>query len=60
MLATGPMSIHRAMLFRQLSDDIVYVTNGSEPTVEKLTELAARGIVVVDGVLTTSKPSTTG
>jgi thioredoxin reductase len=40
VLETGPMSVHQALLFRQLSDDIVFFGSPSD-------ELAKRGIRVV-------------
>lgn len=46
VLATGPMSIHQAMLFRQLSSDIVYF--GTPPDADAAEQLAARGITVVE------------
>lgn len=52
VLATGPMSIHQALLFRQLSDDVVFFTHGSDPTPESRDTLAAVGIGVVDGTVT--------
>ncbi|MFC7404515.1 NAD(P)/FAD-dependent oxidoreductase [Georgenia alba] len=52
VLATGPMSLHAAQLFRQLSDDVVYFRHLS-PQLEdhQAEELAARGIRVVDGAV---------
>jgi hypothetical protein len=29
ILATGPVSIHHALLFRQLTDDLVYFSRGT-------------------------------
>lgn len=50
LLATGPMAMHQAQLFRQLSDDVVYLTHdGPEPTAEDAERLTARGIRVVTG-----------
>jgi thioredoxin reductase len=50
ILATGPMSVHQALMFRQLSDDIVYFTHTTAPLPEdEAAQLAARGISVVDG-----------
>jgi thioredoxin reductase len=51
ILHNGPASMHHAMLFRQLSDRIVYFTNGAELERDGLEELAARGIKAVDGVV---------
>ncbi|MEB3369982.1 FAD-dependent oxidoreductase [Saccharopolyspora mangrovi] len=48
VLATSPMSVHQALLFRQWSDRITVLLNGSEPpTGEEAAKLAARGIEVV-------------
>jgi thioredoxin reductase len=50
VLGTGPLSIHQALLFRQLSEDVVLFT-GTMPTLtdEQSEQLAARGIRVVEG-----------
>ncbi|WP_428963637.1 NAD(P)/FAD-dependent oxidoreductase [Micromonospora fluostatini] len=50
VLATGPMSVHQALLFRQWSADVTYFTHtGAPPTEEQAEQLAARGIPVVTG-----------
>ena len=49
VLATGPLSVHQAMLFRQLSDDVTVVTCGVHLTPEQHEELLARGVRVVAG-----------
>jgi thioredoxin reductase len=49
VLASGPMSVHQALLFRQLSDDVVYFRQGTVLDEASATRLAARGIRVVDG-----------
>jgi thioredoxin reductase (NADPH) len=50
VLASGPMAVHQALLFRQLSDDVtLFRHTGPEPTEEQWEQLAARGIAVVDG-----------
>ena len=49
ILATGPMSVHQALLFRQLSDDVTFFAHGLRPDDEQSEQLAARGIPVVDG-----------
>ncbi len=52
VLATGPMSVHQALMFRQWSDDVVLLRHtGPEPTAEEREQLEARGIPVVDGVV---------
>lgn len=48
VLATSPMGIHQAMMFRQLSDDVVLFT-ADPPTGEQAMELSARGVRVVPG-----------
>jgi thioredoxin reductase len=53
VLATGPMSVHQALMFSQLSEDVLYFRHKApEPTEEEAAQLAARGIRVVDGVVT--------
>jgi thioredoxin reductase len=49
VLATGPLSVHQALLFRQLSDDVTVFSNSWPLTDEDTEQLAARGISVVDG-----------
>ena len=49
ILATGPMSVHQALLFSQLSDDVTYVAHSVSPDEEQSEQLAARGIRVVHG-----------
>lgn len=49
VLATGPMSVHQAHMFRQLSADVTYFSHTMPPTAEQAEELAARGIRVVAG-----------
>ncbi|MEV6110050.1 NAD(P)/FAD-dependent oxidoreductase [Streptomyces sp. NPDC051940] len=50
VLATGPMSVHQTLLFRQLSDDVMYFAH-TAPALsdEDADKLAARGIPVVEG-----------
>ncbi|WP_329033724.1 NAD(P)/FAD-dependent oxidoreductase [Streptomyces sp. NBC_01725] len=48
ILAVGPASVHHAMLFRQLTDDLVYFTRGAELDEGTRARFAARGIRVVD------------
>jgi len=51
VIASHPMFTHQALLFRQLSDDVVVFTHGVDPTPEQRTQLLARGIgLVEDGV----------
>ena len=50
VLASGPRSVHQALLFRQLSDDVTFFTHTTPAlTDEQAEELAARGIAVVEG-----------
>jgi SAM-dependent methyltransferase len=50
VLATTPMAVHQALLFRQLSADVVYLQHGGVPLgPEEAEQLAARGIPVVEG-----------
>ena len=49
VLATGPMSVHQAMLFRQLSEDVMFFSHTMPP--EDAEEMTARGIRIVDGVV---------
>jgi thioredoxin reductase len=52
VVATGPRSVHQALLFRQLSADVAYFTHvGPTPTEEEAGQLAARDIRVVTGEL---------
>jgi thioredoxin reductase len=49
VLAAGPMSVHQAFLFRQLTDSVRYFPNGTEPSADDLAKFAALGILVVAG-----------
>jgi len=50
VLATGPMSVHQALLFRQWSADVTLFTHRAPaPDPEPAERLAARGIAVVTG-----------
>jgi thioredoxin reductase len=50
VLATGPMSVHQALLFRQWSADVtLFPHTGPAPDAEQAEQLAARGIAVVPG-----------
>ena len=49
VLATSPMSVHQAQLFRQLSADVTFFAHTAPPSAEQAEELAARGIRVVTG-----------
>lgn len=50
VLATGPMTVHAALLWRQLSDDVVVFRHDAPPfPEEERDKLAARAIRVIDG-----------
>jgi thioredoxin reductase len=50
VLASGPMSVHQALLFRQLSADVMFFAHiMAPPAGEEAEQLAARGISVVTG-----------
>jgi thioredoxin reductase len=48
VLATGQASIHHALLFRQLTDDLVYFTRNTALDENTRARFAARGIRIVD------------
>jgi thioredoxin reductase len=52
VLASGPLSVHQALLFRQLSGDITYFTHTLPPSGEQEEQLASRGVRMVDGEVT--------
>ncbi|MGC4854941.1 NAD(P)/FAD-dependent oxidoreductase [Micromonospora sp. DT4] len=53
VLATGPMSVQQALMFRQLSPDVRYFSHtGWNPTEEQAAQLAASDIPVVSGEVT--------
>ncbi|MEU5940378.1 FAD-dependent oxidoreductase [Micromonospora sp. NPDC047548] len=53
VLATGPTATHLALLFRQLTDDVVVFTHTGPPLPDDQAEqLAARGVTVVAGEVT--------
>lgn len=49
VLAVSPMSVHQALLLRQLSADVTVLLNGVELPPEALEQLAAREVGVVEG-----------
>lgn len=49
VLASGPLAVHQALLFRQWSADVTFFSHTMPPTGEQAEQLAARGISVVDG-----------
>ncbi|WP_278263266.1 NAD(P)/FAD-dependent oxidoreductase [Nocardia sp. AG03] len=50
VLASGPMSVHQALLFSQLSDDVVVLAHTAPAlSAEDAEKLTARGIRIVEG-----------
>jgi thioredoxin reductase len=50
VLASGPTAVHQALLFRQLSDDVVLLSHTMpQPEGQEADQLAALGIAVVPG-----------
>ncbi len=52
VLAISPMSVHQALLLRQLSADVTVLAHTTTFPDEALEQLAARGIAVVEGEVT--------
>ncbi|MFJ8311675.1 MULTISPECIES: NAD(P)/FAD-dependent oxidoreductase [unclassified Streptomyces] len=53
VLATGPLAVHQALLWRQWSTDItLFLHTMGEPDEQQYEELAARGVSVVAGEVT--------
>ncbi len=48
VLASGPRATHQALLFRQLSDDVVLFTHTHPPSDDERAQLAARNIPVIE------------
>jgi thioredoxin reductase len=58
VLATTRLGVHQALMWRQWSADVtLFVHTGPQPTVEESEQLAARGIDVVSGEVTTLETS---
>lgn len=49
VLATGPAAVHQALLFSQLSDDVVVLAHTATPAPEDRARLAAAGVRVQEG-----------
>jgi thioredoxin reductase len=49
VLATGPVSVHQALLFRQWSDDVCFFSHNRELGAEDLAKLNALGVPVTAG-----------
>jgi thioredoxin reductase len=47
VLGSGPMSHHQALLFRQLSDDVVFFAHDAPPDDEQAEQLTALGVRIV-------------
>ena len=60
ILAVGPASVHHALLFRQLTDDLVYFTRGTDLDQEARARLAALGVRVVDTEVSRVESDETG
>ncbi|APU15388.1 NAD(P)/FAD-dependent oxidoreductase [Actinoalloteichus fjordicus] len=52
ILAVGPASVHHVLLFRQLTEDLVYFTRGTDLDEDARARFAARGVRVVDTPVT--------
>lgn len=58
VLATGPLAVHQALLWRQWTSDItLFLHTAPEPSDEEYEQLAARGITVVEGEVTAVESS---
>lgn len=51
VLATGPMAVHQAMMFRLLSPHVSVLTHTAPPTPEQSKDLTQRNITVVAGTV---------
>jgi thioredoxin reductase len=49
VLATGPAAVHQALLFSQLSDDVVVLTHTAPPQAEDRARLSAAGVRLQEG-----------
>ncbi|MFF5449244.1 NAD(P)/FAD-dependent oxidoreductase [Streptomyces sp. NPDC012888] len=52
VLATGPLAVHQAQLWRQWTDRVTLLAHTTTPTGEERRELTARGIAVAGGRVT--------
>ncbi|GIJ44126.1 oxidoreductase [Virgisporangium aliadipatigenens] len=52
VLAIGPMATHQALLFSQLSDDVILFGHTNPPSPEQAAQLAKRRVRVVSGEVT--------
>jgi thioredoxin reductase len=60
VLAVGPVSVYQALLFRQLTEDLVYFTRGTGLDEDTRARFAARGIRVADGQVTAVESDESG
>ncbi|MBD8062492.1 NAD(P)/FAD-dependent oxidoreductase [Oceanitalea stevensii] len=60
ILAVGPASVHQALLFRQLTDDLVYFTRGTELDGDGRARLEALDVRVVEEPVTEVVADTDG
>ncbi|WUD69796.1 NAD(P)/FAD-dependent oxidoreductase [Nocardia sp. NBC_00508] len=60
IIATGPASIHHALLFRQLTDDLIYFTGDTEMDDDTRARFAARNIRIVGTPVTEALTSDNG
>ena len=60
ILATTPGSVHQALLFRQLSDDVVFYAAGMDLDADTRARFAARGIRIVDAPVAAIEFNTEG
>ena len=52
VLATGPAAVHQALMFRQLSNRVIFLQHtGPTPNDEQVEQLHALGIEIVDGIV---------
>lgn len=51
VLASGPMAVHQALLFHQLSGDVALFTNTERLPAEQLEQVSAVGIELVEGLV---------
>lgn len=60
ILAVGPASAHHALLFRQLTEDLVYFTRGTDLDEDTRARFAARNITIVDTPVTAAESAEDG
>jgi thioredoxin reductase len=60
VLAVGPPSVHQALLFRQLTGDLIYFSDRTELDIDARARFAARDIQVVDTPVSAIESTTDG